>query len=275
MQEKKYPFAVRLIGFPQPEQVRLEAALMQAPTAGPAYFCLLDDSLQEPDLTIANGDDLPALARLPLSGAPDIQPALVVGQPAVNLSFPTLARPYTDERLYQLLAEMVTRRADALARLTARGLPFVPERRRSSRPDVDLTDPSEYIMRRKSPPRGAVLIIDKGAAFRDHVARLLGARRMGIEWTDSAPAAVRLCDETPVSVVLVNTAAPNIDPYSLCSTIKSQDGGASIAVVLMVSQAYPYDCSRARAAGVRGMLDKPIHDRVLVGTLKRLLSLPA
>ena len=120
-----------------------------------------------------------------------------------------------------------------------------------------------------------MLIIDKGGAFRDHVARLLGARNLGIEWTDSAPAAVRLCDETPVSVVLVNSSAPGIDPYDLCSTIKSQDNGSSIAVVLMVSPSYSYDCSRARAAGMRGMLDKPIADRTLVGTLKRLLSLPA
>ncbi|MGZ8288130.1 MAG: response regulator [Telluria sp.] len=275
MQDKKYPFAVRLVGFSEPEQVRIAAALTQAPAAGPAYFCLLDDSLQEPDLTIANGDDLHALARLPASGPADVHPALVIGQPPVDLAFPCLPRPFSPDNLCQLMSGLVSRRAEALARITARGLPFVPERRRTSRLDVDLTDPTEYIMRRKSPPRGAVLIIDKGGAFRDHVARLLGARRLGIEWTDSAPAAVRLCDETPVSVVLVNTSAPGIDPYQLCSTIKSQDNGSGIAVVLMVSPAFPYDCSRARAAGVRGMLDKPIADRTLVGTLKRLLSLPA
>ncbi|RJG21804.1 response regulator [Massilia cavernae] len=275
MQEKRYPFAVRLIGFSQPEQATIAAALTQAPAAGPAYFCLLDDSLQEPDLTIVNGDDLHALAALSAAGPPEVHPALVIGQPAVDLAFPCLPRPFDTGQLYQLLAGLVARRAEALAQLTARGLPSVPERRRSVRLDVDLTDPSEYIMRRRSPPRGAVLIIDKGGAFRDHVARLLGARRLGVEWTDSAPAAVRLCDETPVSVVMVNTSAPGIDPYELCSTIKAQDGGADIAVVLMVSPAFPYDCSRARAAGVRGMLDKPINDRVLVGTLKRLLSLPA
>lgn len=275
MHEKKYPFAVRLAGFSPREHASIAASLAQAPPAGPAYFCLLDDSLQEPDLTIADGDDFQALAALPANGMGALHPALVVGECPAELGFPQVARPVTPEKLFVLMAALVARRAQAMARIMARGLPFMPERRRSPRLDLDLTDPSEYIMRRKSPSSGAVLIIDKGAAFRDHVARLVATRRMGVEWTDSAPAALRLCDETPVSVVMVNTAATGIDPYQLCSAIKRQDTGARIAVVLMVSCSYPYDSARARACGVRGLLDKPIPDRALVGALQRLMSLPA
>jgi CheY-like chemotaxis protein len=275
MHEKKYPFAVRLAGFSPLEHASIAASLAQAPASGPAYFCLLDDSLQEPDLTIANGDDLMALAALPADGMAELRPALVVGACPAELGFPQIARPATPEKLCRLLAALVARRNEAMARIMASGQPFVPERRRSARLDLDLTDPTEYIMRRKAPPRGAVLIIDKGAAFRDHVARLVATRRMGVEWTDSAPAALRLCDETPVSVVMVNTAATGIDPYELCSAIKRQDTGAGIAVVLMVSCSYPYDMARARACGVRGLLDTPIPDRALVGALQRLLSLPA
>lgn len=275
MHEKKYPFAVRLAGFSPLEHASIAACLAQAPPAGPAYFCLLDDSLQEPDLTIANGDDFQALAALPADGMAELHPALVVGECPADLGFPHISRPVTPEKLLTVMAGLVKRRAEAMARIMASGLPFIPERRRSPRLDLDLTDPSEYIMRRKAPSCGAVLIIDKGAAFRDHVARLVATRRMGVEWTDSAPAALRLCDETPVSVVMVNTAATGIDPYQLCSAIKRQDTGSRIAVVLMVSCSYPYDSARARASGVRGLLDKPIPDRALVGALQRLLSLPA
>lgn len=275
MHEKKYPCAVRLAGFPPLEQASIAATLAQAPPSGPAYFCLLDDSLQEPDLTIANGDDLHAMAALPTNGMAELHPALVVGESMTDHGFPQLPRPVPPEKLFALMASLVARRADAMARIMASGLPFIPERRRSPRLDLDLTDPSEYIMRRRSPSSGAVLIIDKGAAFRDHLARLVATRRMGVEWTDSAPAALRLCEETPVSVVMVNTAATSIDPYQLCSAIKRQDTGSRIAVVLMVSCSYPYDSARARACGVRGLLDKPIPDRALVGALQRLLSLPA
>ena len=275
MHEKKYPFAVRLAGFPALEHASIAACLAQAPPSGPAYFCLLDDSLQEPDLIVVNGDDYPAMAALPDNGMAELHPALVVGESMADHGFPELPRPVTPEKLFTVMAALVARRAEAMARIMASGLPFIPERRRSPRLDLDLTDPSEYIMRRKSPSSGAVLIIDKGAAFRDHVARLVATRRMGVEWTDSASAALRLCEETPVSVVMVNTAASGIDPYQLCSAIKRQDTGSRIAVVLMVSCSYPYDSARARACGVRGLLDKPIPDRALVGALQRLLSLPA
>ena len=131
-----------------------------------------------------------------------------------------------------------------------------------------------YQGRRREPPKGAVLIIDKGGAFRDHVAKLLGARRLSVEWTDSASTAVRLCDETPVSLVLVNTSTPGIDPYQLCASIKALADAARIAVVFLVGANFSYDSARARKAGVRGMLDKPIADRHLVAALKKLLSLP-
>lgn len=275
MHEKKYPFAVRLIGFDPHEHARLSASLALAPPSGPGYCCLLDDSLQEPDLIIVNGGDLRALARLPASGPADLHPALVIGEPPVALPFPVLARPYTAAALFEQLAALAGRRAVALADITSRGLPLVPERRRAPRLDIDLTDPSEFAARRKEPPRGAILIVDKGGAFRDHVERVLGPRRMGIEWTDSATAAVRLCDETPVAMVLVNTSTPGVDPYGLCGAIKGNDSGTRIAVVLMVSPAFPYDPLRAREAGVRGLLDKPIADRTLVGTVKKLLSMPA
>jgi CheY-like chemotaxis protein len=274
MHDKKYPFSVRLIGFSAQDMAQIEGVLTQAPPSGPAYSCLLDASLQEPDLYIVNGDDLKALATLSALNPGDLQPALILGSPAVQFPFPQLAYPAAPGPLFAALEHLIEQRAQALALITARGLPFVPERRRRERLDVDLTDPSEYIARRKTPARGAVLIIDKGGVFRDHVAKLLGARKLAIEWTDSAATAARLCEETPVAVVLVNTSTPGIDPYALCNEIKAQPNGLRIAVVLMVSPAFPYDDVRARASGVRGLLDKPIADRHLVGALKKLLSLP-
>ncbi|HZV64698.1 MAG TPA: response regulator [Telluria sp.] len=273
MHVQKYPFAVRLIGFAPPESASLAAALALAPAAGPAYAALAEDSLQDPDFYLANGDDLAALARLAGANPSAIQPALIVGTPAAEFPFPRLARPLDPLRMFELLAGLVASRAAALARITARGLPLPPERRRRQRLDVDLTDPAVYGARRRAPPNGAVLIIDKGGAFRDHVAKLLGARRLSVEWTDSASTAVRLCDETPVSLVLVNTSTPGIDPYRLCAEIKSLAEATRIAVVFLVGANFGYDGVRARAAGVRGMLDKPIADRHLVAALKKLLSL--
>ena len=146
---------------------------------------------------------------------PTLHPALVVGARPADLRLPPAGAP-GDAATHCAgcwPALVAAPRRGAWRRITARGLPFVPERRRQPRLDLDLTDPAEYIMRRKAPPRGAVLIIDKGGAFRDHVAR---AGRPRAAWPSNGPTApptaVRLCDETPVSVVMVNTSTPRHRP---------------------------------------------------------------
>jgi CheY-like chemotaxis protein len=269
----KYPFAIRLTGFGPEERPRIANALAKAPVDGPGYFCLLEDSLQDPDLTITNGDDLKSLAVLMSTPPTALEPAIVVGNAVLDFPYPRLARPLDLPRLFDMLEELLHRRHEAQAVLTARGLPFLSERRRHPRLDLDVTDPKEYARRRKPPPKGAVLIVDKGGALRDHMANLAG-KRMSIEWTDSAATAVKLCDETPVSLVMINTSTPGIDPYGLTASIKALRSGERVAVVLLVGPSFHYLSARGRAAGVRGILDKPVADRHLVATLKKLMSLP-
>ena len=269
----KYPFAIRLCGFGPDERPHIANALAKAPVAGPGYFCLHDDSLQDPDVTIANGEDIKALASLMAKAPTPLDPAIVIGAPVLDFPYPHLIRPLDVGALCDLLEELLERRNEAQAQLTARGLPFITERRRKARLDLDVTDPADYHKRRKPPPRGAVLIVDKGGALRDHMARLMG-EATPIEWTDSPVAALKLCEETVVSLVMINTSMPTLDPYSLTASIKAQRGGERVAVVLLVGASFHYHPARARAAGVRGILDKPVADRHLVGTLKKLMSIP-
>jgi CheY-like chemotaxis protein len=275
MRAHKYPISIRLLGFDAEESAQLCAQLARGPKSGTAYFCLHADSLQEPDLFIANADDVKALAALTAANPAASQPALVIGEPPVALAFPVIARPIDEQALHALLGDVVERRSEERAHATARGLPVVPERRRRKRLDFDLTDPAIYNSLRKAPPTGAVLIVDKGGAFRDHVAKLMAGRDLSVEWTDSPATAVRLCEETPVAVVIINTSTPGIDAYGLAKTIKGQSGALRIAVVLLVSPSFAYNSARAKASGVRGLLDKPVGDRHLVGALKKLLSLPS
>ena len=270
----KYPFAIRLTGFGPEERPRIANSLAKAPVDGPGYFCLLDDSLQDPDLTITNGDDLKSLARLMATPPTALEPAIVVGNAVLDFPYPRLERPLDLPRLFDMLDELLQRRAEAMANLTARGLPFMTERRRQPRLDLDITDPAEYQRRRKAPPKGAVLIIDKSSALRDHMWRLMGEGRMEIEWTDSAATAVHLCDETNISVLMINTSTPGIDPYGVTAAVKALKSGARIAVVLLVGASFHYNGPKAKAAGVRGILDKPVADRHLAATLKKLMSMP-
>jgi CheY-like chemotaxis protein len=273
MQPETHPFGVRLLGFSPEEGGNLADVLALAPSGGPAYASLHPDSVQDPDLFIVNAEDLAALATLDNIGP--LQPALLVGQPAAELDYDSIDWPVDPAELFPALARLVDRRADAIADLTARGLSTSVDRRRHQRPDFDLTDPEEYVAMRKEPPRGAVLIVDRNSMFRDHLARLMAGHGLSIEWTDSASTTMRVCEETPVALVLINTSTPGIEPYGLCAGIKALDGGRRICVLHLVRRDHVYEQDKARAAGVRGLLDLPISERHLTAVLKRILSLPA
>lgn len=270
MVAQKIPIAVRLLGFEPGEASRVSAMLCEAPRAGPAYVCLHEDSLQEPDLYLVDGENPAALLRL---GSMRSMPlALQVGGSEHGLA--RLDRPVSAEALHAMLAHLVAERRRALELLCERGEPPLPERRRRQRLADDSLAVDGTALRQ--PPRpGKILIVDKEGAFRDHMARLVGERRLAIAWTDSASTAVRLCDETQVGVAMINTSTPGIDPYALCSAIKAQEGAGRTAVVFLVGKTFAYDTARAHSAGVRGLLDKPVADRSLVAILARLTSMPA
>jgi CheY-like chemotaxis protein len=266
MHAHKIPTAVRLLGFGPEDASQLAALLGAAPRSGPLCACLHDDSLQEPDIVIADGSNPAAMAWL--EGMRCAPPALVIGG-GPHGGYDHLDLPLEPEHLYDTLTRMLAERRRALALLSARGDPFLAERRRRPRLGASAGCADE----RRPPRDGKVLIVDKGGAFRDHLAGLVGRHRLAIAWTDSAPMAVRMCDETQVAVALINTAAPGIDPYALSRTIKAQEGAGRTAVVLLVGKMFCYDSDLARGAGVRGLLDKPVGDRSLVAMLQRLTSL--
>jgi len=273
MNTEKFPFAVRLLGFSPQEADGLAGLLRRAPAQGPAYFCLSAYSLQEPDLFIANGDELKALAALAAFSSGDLRPALIVGASELDVPYPCLERPLAADSLHAELAQLVERRADALADLAAAGAAPPPERRLRERLDFDLTDPSEYAAMRRTGARGAVLVVDGNAALSAHLARLLLRYRIPVEWADNEAAAVALCVERPVSVVLMNTAIDGVDAYRLCSALKNAGGPLTPAVVLLVAPPFICDVERARAAGAEGLLDKPVADHHLRAVLKKLMNI--
>jgi len=273
MQRSHCLFTVRPIGFDPVESARLAALLEGAPGAGPLYSCLHADSLQEPDLLIANGDSPFALAQLACRPPDALQPALVIGGSDTTL-WPTVTRPLEQQALHARLAELLDTRVHALVQQGVRARRVLAERRRRPRLAPDRETPAFYTPLRRGPVDGTVLIVDQACALRNRVAQVLGPRRIGVEWTDSQAAAVRLCDETPVALVLINTAAPGIEPYALCSSIKAQAGAGRTPVVFVVAPSFHYDSVRARLAGARGLLETPVAGRHLMLTFQKLLDVP-
>lgn len=267
-----FPFAVRLIGFSAPEVAAFEENFAIEQGKGYGYFRLEEDNLQDPDLYIANADELRSLVTLADLRPSDVRPALLVGTPSVDLPFACVERPIRWDRLYEALDKLIEKRADTLSRLEASDIVKVPERRRRDRLDLDLTDPAVYEkMRAKVPTKGAVLIVDRKPAFRDYLADLLANRDLPVAWAGDEVRAVELCKQQPVAMVMINTSTPGVDPYRLCWAIKEKNSPVRTVVIFLVSKPFVYDVEQAKYVGAEGFLNKPLASHHLISVLQKFL----
>lgn len=274
MTTQPFPFAVRLIGFSPEEEALFETGFASGEGKGYRYCRLEEHNLQDPDLYVANADDLRALVSLADMRPSDVRPALLVGAPAIQLPYPRVGRPINRHVLFDALDDLIERRADALARLEASDVIAVPERRRRDRLDLDLTDPKEYErMRTRTPENGALLIVDRTSALRDYLSDLLGRQNVPVLWTDSEQQAADICKAREVAVVMVNTSTPEVDPYRLCWAIKEKNAPVKVTVIFLVSRPFVYDLEQARFVGADGFLNKPLASHHLVAVLKKFLPL--
>lgn len=272
MTNQLFPFAVRLIGFSDDECNAFDAHFAVEQGKGYGYFRLADDNLQDPDLYIANAESLKALVAVADLRPGDVRPALLVGTPMIELPYARVERPLKWDKLFEALDALVERRADALSRLEASDVVTVPERRRSRRLDLDLTDPAEYIkMRAKLPDNGMVLVVDKTPALRDYLADLLARQKVPVAWVSDEVEAVALCKRETVGLVMINTSTPGVNPYRLCWAIKEKDSSVKTVVIFLVSKPFEYDVQQARYVGAEGFLNKPLASHHLIAVLKKFL----
>lgn len=270
-----FPFAVRLIGFSPHEEELFEARFAVERGKGYRYFRLAEGNLQDPDIYIANADELRALVTLADLRPSDVRPVLLVGTLDVELPYARIGWPIDGRKLFKALDTLVEKRADALSRLEASDVVMVPERRRRDRLDLDLTDPAEYEkMRARAPDDGGVLVVDKSPALRDYLADLLARQNVRVEWANDEVNAVELCKQHPIAVVMINTSTPGVDPYRLCWAIKEKDSPVRIAVVFLISKPFVYDIGQARYVGADGFLNKPLASHHLIGVLKKFMPFP-
>ncbi len=274
MQPTHFPFAVRLLGFSDSELDLFRDYFELEQEHGHAYFCLSEDSLQEPDIFIANADDLKSLAQLSAYGPSDARPALLLGNPLAKLPYACLPRPISWELVFTTLAGLIEKRADVLSRLSIASELFgIPNRRRSERLDIDLTDPADYIKMRRAPTRGGVLIVDKNGEFANRLGEVMARFGISVEWVDNEDAVIDVCGHRPVAVVMINTSTPEIDPYRLCVAVKQMNSMSQTVVIFLVGKPFVYDRERAREAGSDGLLDKPLASHHVILALKKFLPI--
>jgi len=274
MLTKYFPLAVRLIGFSVDDERMIAESFASGHGKAYEYICLKAGNLRDPDIYIANGDDLRALIKLTGLRPCEARPALLVGQPVVDLPYPRIACPLDWHRFFEMLDGLAEKRANALSHLEAAGIITVPERRRRVRLDLDLTDPAEYEkMRAPLPDGGAVLVVDKSQTLSDHLSELLVRYKVPVAWAGNEAQAIGVCGQCTIAVVLINTSTPDINPYRLCRAIKRTCLPLRVAVVFLLSRRFVYSAHKADSAGADGYLNKPMASHHIIAALRKFISL--
>jgi CheY-like chemotaxis protein len=272
VQEFRYPYAVRPIGFSPGETTVIDSMFAGQQLSKFRYFCLHRDNLQDPDLFLVNALDDEAPAALAQLRPSEARPALLVGKPAGGSPYPAIERPIRLTELLDALDRIVERKEAALARLAASSLVTVPERRRRNRIVDGPGDPSAFLHLRKPAPEGGVLVVDKNATFSGYLGDLLARKNIPVTWTDIEADAVEHCRSRKTALVIVNTSLPQVDPYRLCEMIKSRVD-PHIRVIFLAGRHFEYDQEKAALAGCDGFLNKPVASNHVVSVLKRFLPL--
>jgi len=115
--------------------------------------------------------------------------------------------------------------------------------------------------------RKTVLIVDDDPQILRLVKTMLGARKVNLLMAPRPSAALRICEEQEVHLLIADLALPEMDGDKLAERILKLRPGAS---VLLISGYYKGAPATARLGQVR-FLKKPFFPSELIGHLRELL----
>ena len=117
-----------------------------------------------------------------------------------------------------------------------------------------------------------VLVVDDNATNRRLLADWLTRWGMWPMLAESGPAAVKLLESLvePIPLILTDSHMPDMDGFELIQYVKTNMRSATI--IMLTSGSYPGDIERSRQLGAEAYLIKPVRQKDLQQTIRRILA---
>jgi two-component system, chemotaxis family, chemotaxis protein CheY len=116
-----------------------------------------------------------------------------------------------------------------------------------------------------------VLIVDDSKSVRNEVSEILQSHGYGvIEAADGTEALARLKEPHSISLVVLDVNMPGMNGLDLLERIQSEHSERNLPVLMLTTEAERTLVERAKKAGARGWILKPIKTELLVSTVTRL-----
>jgi len=120
-----------------------------------------------------------------------------------------------------------------------------------------------------------ILLVDDSRVTRELVKVYLIAKDVELVEAADGVEALEKVRENPPDLVLADLRMPRLDGYGLCAALRDDPSTRAVPVVILTSSADAETARRARAAGAREVLRKPIQPQPLIETVNRHIALAA
>jgi two-component system chemotaxis response regulator CheY len=117
-----------------------------------------------------------------------------------------------------------------------------------------------------------ILLVDDSRVTRELMKVYLIARDVELLEAADGAEALNAIRRSPPDLVLADLQMPRLDGVALCEAMKSDPRLRNVPVLILTSNRDEESSRRARAAGAREVLQKPIQPRPLLDAIQRHLA---
>lgn len=120
-----------------------------------------------------------------------------------------------------------------------------------------------------------ILLVDDSRVTRELVKVYLIAKDVELVEAADGVEALEQVRASPPDLVLADWRMPRLDGLGLCTALRDDPRTRAVPVVILTSSGDPDTARRARAAGAREVLKKPIQPAPLIEAVNRHIALAA
>jgi CheY-like chemotaxis protein len=117
-----------------------------------------------------------------------------------------------------------------------------------------------------------ILVVDDSRVTREVIKLLLIAGDVTLVEAVNGVEALRKVRSDPPDLVLADLQMPELDGYGLCEALRSDPRTRGVPVVILTSSRGDEILARARAAGAREVLHKPVQPEPLHAAVQRNIA---
>jgi two-component system chemotaxis response regulator CheY len=117
-----------------------------------------------------------------------------------------------------------------------------------------------------------VLVVDDSRTIRMHLRDTLTAAGIEVVEASDGLEAIQTLAREPVDLVLCDINMPRLNGLAFAEHLRLKPDYASLPVMFLTSEARPDLMDRARKAGAKGWLVKPVRSDILLNAVRRVES---